>query len=54
MNEQGLIVKMAFGSHLYGTSTPESVLDYKGVFLPSKEQVLLGQIHRTNDRKNLL
>lgn len=38
------IVKMLFGSHLYGTDTPESDVDYKGVFLPSREQVLLGRI----------
>ena len=29
------------GSHLYGTSTPESDRDYKGVFLPSRESLLL-------------
>jgi len=39
-----IIVKMLFGSHLYGTSTPESDKDYKGVFLPPKEQVFLGCI----------
>jgi hypothetical protein len=30
-----LIVKMKFGSHLYGTDTDDSDVDYKGVFLPS-------------------
>jgi RNA repair pathway DNA polymerase beta family len=30
-----LVVKMRFGSHLYGTATPESDLDLKGVYLPS-------------------
>jgi len=44
MNNLNLIVKMKFGSHLYGTSTPDSDLDYKGVFLPSKEEVLLNRI----------
>jgi len=43
MREQ-IIVKMKFGSHLYGTDTPESDLDFKGVFMPTKEQVLLGKI----------
>ena len=38
------IVKMIFGSQLYGTNTPESDQDFKGVFLPSKEQILLGKI----------
>lgn len=39
-----LIVKMKFGSHLYGTATEESDVDYKGVFLPSKEDTLLNRI----------
>ncbi len=38
------IVKMKFGSHLYGTSTPQSDTDYKGVALPTWEQVALGKI----------
>jgi len=38
------IVKMKFGSHLYGTNTPESDTDYKGVFMPTPEQILLGRI----------
>ncbi len=39
-----IIVKMKFGSTLYGTSTPESDQDFKGVFLPNKEEVYLGKI----------
>ena len=39
-----LIVKMKFGSHLYGTSTDNSDIDYRGVFLPSKRDILLNQI----------
>ena len=38
------IVKMKFGSHLYGTNTKNSDTDYKGIFMPSKEQILLGRI----------
>lgn len=38
------IVKMKFGSHLYGTNTKDSDTDYKGVFMPSKEQIYLGRI----------
>lgn len=41
------IVKMYFGSHLYGTATEDSDLDYKGVFLPSKEQIFLGNIPKS-------
>ncbi len=39
-----LIVKMKFGSHLYGTNTEDSDVDYKGVFLPSKKDILLNNI----------
>lgn len=39
-----LIVKMKFGAHLYGTATENSDIDYKGVFLPSREDILLGRI----------
>ena len=36
-----------YGSHLYGTNTPKSDLDFKGVFLPTKEEILLGKVPRT-------
>lgn len=36
------IVNMVYGSHLYGLSTPNSDLDYKGVYLPKLNEVLLG------------
>jgi len=39
-----IIVKMKFGSHLYGIDTPESDLDYKGIFMPEREDILLGKI----------
>lgn len=39
-----IVVKMKFGAHLYGMATENSDIDYKGVFLPSKEAVLLGRI----------
>jgi len=38
------IVKMKFGSHLYGTNTKDSDTDYKGIFMPTKKQILLGRI----------
>ena len=37
-----LLYLCEFGSHLYGTDTPDSDIDYKGVFLPSKKEMLLG------------
>lgn len=39
-----MIVQMKFGSHLYGTSTPQSDTDIKGVFLPSPRDILLQQV----------
>jgi hypothetical protein len=43
-----ILVKMKFGAHLYGTATSESDVDYKGVFMPSKEEVLLGRIPKSH------
>lgn len=37
------VVKMRFGSHVYGTNTPESDLDYKGVYVPDGRDILLQQ-----------
>ena len=42
-----LLVKMVFGSHLYGTSTEHSDTDFKGVYLPTKEEVYLGKIPKS-------
>lgn len=50
--DEKIIVKMIFGSHLYGTDTPDSDKDFKGVFLPTKEQVFLGKIPKSyNNQK---
>lgn len=35
------IVRIKFGSHLYGTETPTSDLDYKSVFVPDGRDILL-------------
>lgn len=35
------IVEIKFGSHLYGTSTPESDLDFKAVHVPDARSILL-------------
>lgn len=37
------IVTIKFGSHLYGTSTPASDLDFKSVHIPSAREILLGR-----------
>lgn len=39
------IVKIKFGSHLYGTSTPESDLDIKAVYIPDASDILLQRIN---------
>jgi predicted nucleotidyltransferase len=44
-----IIVKMKFGAHLYGTATSDSDLDYKGIFLPTKEQLLLGRVAKSHN-----
>ena len=50
MNGEKIIVKIQVGSHLYGTATSQSDLDYKGVFLPSKKAILLGRIPKSYTR----
>lgn len=36
------VVNMMFGSHLYGLDTPNSDIDYKGIYLPTLKELLLG------------
>lgn len=38
---------MVFGSHLYGTATPSSDKDFKGVYLPSLNDMLLGKFPKS-------
>ena len=37
------VVKAYFGSHLYGTSTPESDVDFKEIFVPHPRDILMGR-----------
>lgn len=39
------IVEMKFGSHLYGLQTPESDTDYKGIYLPTVDDLVFGAQH---------
>lgn len=41
------IVEMQFGSHLYGLNTPDSDMDFKGIFMPRTDEILLGRIPKT-------
>lgn len=38
------IVKMVYGSHLYGTDTELSDKDYKGIYLPELSDCILGKV----------
>jgi predicted nucleotidyltransferase len=40
MAEQNCVYKIRSGSHLYGTNTEESDLDYLGIFVPTRDYVL--------------
>lgn len=42
-----IILEMKFGSHLYGTNTPESDLDFKGIYLPTAKEIILGNYRKT-------
>lgn len=42
MQDLHMLVNMVFGSHLYGTNTENSDTDYKGVYLPTMREVVLG------------
>lgn len=38
------IIEIKFGSHLYGTDTPNSDLDLKGIYLPTAREIVLGKV----------
>ena len=42
-----ILSKIKFGSHLYGTSTPNSDTDYKGIYLPTRRDVILQSIKKS-------
>lgn len=41
------IIKMISGSHLYGLNTQDSDQDFKGIFLPTRREVILGRTPAT-------
>lgn len=41
------VLELKFGSHLYGTNTPNSDLDYKGIYLPTGREIVLGTYKET-------
>lgn len=38
------VVRMKFGSHLYGTNTPASDLDYKGIYIPPAYDIITQKV----------
>jgi hypothetical protein len=44
------LLRIQHGSHLYGTNTPTSDLDYKGVFLPAGRDILLQRVPKVIDK----
>lgn len=43
MENVDVMFRCAYGSHLYGTSSPTSDLDFKAIYLPPIERLLLGK-----------
>lgn len=41
------ILEIKFGSHLYGTNTPNSDLDYKAIYIPTAREIILGRVKGT-------
>lgn len=40
------LIEVKFGSHLYGTDTPSSDTDLKGIYLPTARDIVLGRVRR--------
>ncbi len=41
------ILELKFGSHLYGTNTPTSDLDFKAIYIPEARDIVLGSVKGT-------
>lgn len=41
------IIELKFGSHLYGTNTENSDLDFKGIYLPTAREICLNSYSKT-------
>jgi len=42
-----ILVKAQAGSHLFGTNTENSDMDYKGIYIPDKKDIYLGKVEDT-------
>lgn len=47
LKEHNVVLIVKFGSHLYGTDTPESDTDYKGIFVPKLGDVMLNRVPKS-------
>ena len=53
MEQNQLVMTSIFGSHLYGLETPESDKDYKGIYIPTTDQILRSKFKDTvNENTN--
>jgi hypothetical protein len=50
--EHAIVVETLFGSHLYGLDTPTSDKDYKGIILPTADEILLGKSNYHIDKSS--
>jgi hypothetical protein len=41
------IIELKFGSHLYGTNTPASDMDFKAIYVPTAREIVLGNYQKT-------
>lgn len=46
-NQRKTILENQFGSHVYGTNVETSDHDYKGIFIPSGSEIILGRDPKT-------
>jgi hypothetical protein len=49
--DENLVVRIEFGSHLYGTSTPTSDHDYKSIYIPNASDILLQRVKGSTGHK---
>ena len=47
LNDKNVIMLCEFGSHLYGTDSEKSDRDYKGIYIPTMEEYLMGKVKKT-------
>lgn len=47
------VVKMKFGSHLYGLNTPNSDVDYITVFIPDVKDLIMCDVKHTIEKKHV-